>query len=48
VRQIAQVIEDEVPMIFLWNHQYVFGARKNVEFGANASGEIWFPAVRLH
>lgn len=47
IREISQMIETEAPGIFLWNHQYVSGVRKGVQFKADASGEIWLPDVRL-
>jgi peptide/nickel transport system substrate-binding protein len=45
--EAAAMIVDDAPVIHLWTHLQTSGARKNVSFRADPSGEIWLMTVKM-
>lgn len=46
-REISQLLVDEVPAHFLWNHRLVNAVHGSVEWPADASGEVWLAGVKM-
>ena len=46
-REMNQILIDDVPSHFMWTHTLVTGVRANITTTVDASGEFWFPLVKM-